>query len=135
MIFLYVEDLIIETNFKEEIIVLDEKVKSFLEKTKVKDGLLIVNSLHTTFSIILNENEKNLKEDIINVLSFLDNFEYEHDNIDDNASSHIKNILLGNNIVIPIINNKLSLGTWQSILGIELDGPKNRRVRLTIIEG
>ncbi len=132
---MYVEDLIIETNFKEEIIVLDEKVKSFLEKTKVKDGLLIVNSLHTTFSIILNENEKNLKEDIINVLSFLDNFEYEHDNIDDNASSHIKNILLGNNIVIPIINNKLSLGTWQSILGIELDGPKNRRVRLTIIEG
>ncbi len=131
---MFVEDLIIESNFKEEIILLDEKIKEFLKKTSVKEGLLIVNSLHTTFSIIINENEKNLKEDILNVLSFLDRFEYEHDNIDDNASSHIKNILLGNNIIIPIVNGSLSLGTWQNILGVELDGPKTRRVRLTIIE-
>ena len=131
---MFVEDLIINTSFKEEIIVLDEKVKEFLEKTKVKNGLLTINSLHTTFSIIVNENEKYLKEDILNVLSFLDRFEYEHDNIDSNASSHIKNILLGNNVVIPIIDGKLSLGTWQNILAVELDGPRERKVRLTIIE-
>lgn len=131
---MFVEDLIINTSFKEEIIVLDEKVKEFLEKTKVKNGLLTINSLHTTFSIIVNENEKYLKEDILNVLSFLDRFEYEHDNIDSNASSHIKNILLGNNVVIPIIDRKLSLGIWQNILAVELDGPRERKVRLTIIE-
>ncbi len=131
---MYVEDLIINTNYKEEIIFLDEKIKEFIKKTNVKQGILYVNSLHTTLSIIINENEKNLKEDILNVLSFLDRFEYEHDNIDENASSHIKNILLGNNITIPIVEGKLNLGKWQSILAVELDGPKTRKVRLTIIE-
>ncbi len=131
---MFVEDLIINTSFKEEIIVLDEKVKEFLKKTRAKNGFLTINSLHTTFSIIINENEKYLKEDILNVLSFLDRFEYEHDNIDNNASSHIKSILLSNNVVIPIIEGKLSLGTWQNILAVELDGPRERKVRLTIIE-
>ena len=63
-----------------------------------------------------------------------DNFSYEHDRIDDNARSHLKSFLLSSSECLPIRNNRLDLGTWQSVFFIELDGPRhNRTISLTII--
>jgi secondary thiamine-phosphate synthase enzyme len=57
---------------------------------------------------------------------------YEHDELDNNAASHLRAILLGESVSVPIVDGGLSLGTWQSILFVECDGPRSRRVSVTV---
>ena len=79
-------------------------------------------------SIILQENEQGLKKDIIKTIKKLFyGKNYEHDIIDDNAASHLASGFLGQSKILPIENSKLIRGTWQRILFIELDGPRNYR--------
>ena len=61
------------------------------------------------------------------------NENYKHDIIDNNANSHIRSFLIGNSETIPLYNGKLDLGTWQSIFFVELDGPRTRKVTVTIV--
>ncbi|MHA1232399.1 MAG: secondary thiamine-phosphate synthase enzyme YjbQ, partial [Candidatus Helarchaeota archaeon] len=80
-------------------------------------------------------NENRLIKDIENTLLKLvpKGAGYKHDQIDDNAHSHIIAALIGNSLSIPIINGSAELGSWQSILFIELDGPRSRTVVLQVI--
>ncbi len=61
------------------------------------------------------------------------NNSYKHDFIDNNADSHIKSLFLGSSETIPFSNNDLSIGTWQSVFFVEFDGPRTRKVELTVI--
>ncbi len=122
----------IRTDKREQIIDITGLVQKNLEK---KDGLAVVYSPHTTTAIIINEAESGLLEDI---LDFMDRFVprgagYKHDRIDSNADAHLKASLLGNSVVVPVENGRLMLGTWQRILFIEFDGPRNRRVYVRVI--
>jgi len=85
---------------------------------------------HTTAGITINENESGLLADIEEMLRTVvaDGEDYEHDRIDDNASAHLRSILLGSDVTVPVTNGSLALGTWQSILMVEADGPRKRRV-------
>ncbi len=123
----------IRTRKRVEIIDITEKVEEFVKD--VEDGIALVYTRHTTTAIVINENEPGLLEDIINILNRLvpSNAGYMHDRIDNNADSHLRAILLGNSVVVPVINGRLDLGTWQRILFIELDGPRTRRVTVKVI--
>lgn len=85
---------------------------------------------HTTAGVTINEAESRLLADIETILSKLVPAEdgYEHDAIDDNAAAHLRSILLGSDLSIPVTNGELALGTWQSILFVESDGPRPRTV-------
>jgi secondary thiamine-phosphate synthase enzyme len=61
------------------------------------------------------------------------NNNYHHDRIDNNADSHLRSFLIGNSETIPLYNGKLDLGTWQSVFFVELDGPRTRKVTVTVI--
>lgn len=128
------QELQIKTKKKFEIIDITPIIKSHIEKNKIKQGILSISTQHTTSSIIINENEPNLLKDLENTLeSLIPNKKYLHNTHDNNAQAHLKSLLLGNSQTIPIKDSRLLLGTWQSILFVELDGPRERKIILTII--
>ena len=103
----------------------------------VKKGLCNVFVTHATAAIVINENyDPNICTDFLDALnrSFPDHAGYRHDIIDNNAGAHIKAALLGPSETIHIENGQLVLGTWQSLMLVDLDGPKRRNIRVEIIE-
>ncbi len=125
----------IKTSKRIEIVDITERVREIVESQDVVDGIALVYTKHTTTAVVVNENESGLKEDILKVLEKLipSGAGYMHDRIDNNADSHLRAILMGSSVVIPITNGKLDLGTWQRILFVELDGPRVRRVVVKVI--
>ncbi|MGC9115063.1 MAG: secondary thiamine-phosphate synthase enzyme YjbQ [Fervidicoccaceae archaeon] len=120
-----------------ELIDITEKVEELVKSSGVKEGMCIVSAPHATASIVLNENETGLIEDLKELIEelFPRNGKYRHNLIDDNASAHLASSFLGSSKVIPISGGKLLRGTWQNILFLELDGPRSRREAVITIMG
>jgi len=116
----------LKTKKKEEILDITAEVERFIDGS----GIALVYTPHTTASVILNEAENGLLQDILSALERIvpQNVQYRHNDIDNNATAHIKASLLGNAVVVPFENGKLQLGTWQRVLFVEFDGPRTRRV-------
>jgi secondary thiamine-phosphate synthase enzyme len=131
----YSETIEVRTKSSHEIVDITGQVNSAIKRSKVKDGSMTVFTPHTTTALTVNENEGRLIKDIEKKLLDLvpKGQGYHHDGIDGNAHSHILASIIGCSISIPIIGGSPSLGTWQSILFIELDGPRNRKVIIQII--
>ncbi|MEF8784696.1 MAG: secondary thiamine-phosphate synthase enzyme YjbQ [Haloarculaceae archaeon] len=86
---------------------------------------------HTTAAIVINEAEQRLLSDFEDALAELVPDEgWAHDEIDDNADSHIRSLLLGPGETVPVENGQVALGTWQSVLLVECDGPRKRTVKV-----
>lgn len=126
----FVETLNIRTHGDFDIVNITRLVNQGVKKSKVKEGQLIVFTPHTTTAITVNEDEPGLLNDILRKISeMVPKAEgYSHDRIDSNAHSHILASIIGCSVTLPIIDGKAALGTWQSILFLELDGPRNRNV-------
>ena len=120
----------IRTNREFEIIDITSKVQKIVEESDIQEGIAVIFTKHTTTALIVNENERGLLSDIGLLLesSAPRGKGYLHDRIDSNAHAHLRAILLNSSVVIPIKDKKLELGTWQSILFVELDGPRARKV-------
>jgi secondary thiamine-phosphate synthase enzyme len=116
----------VRTEKRTEIVDITERVEKLLEGS----GVALIFTPHTTASIILNEAEEGLLDDILELMEKIAprNSNYRHNRIDSNADAHLKASILGNSVLVPFENGKLKLGTWQRILFIEFDGPRNRRV-------
>ena len=126
----------LDTNKTFEIIDITSKINEIIANSNISNGIVNIFSKHSTSAICVNENEEGLLEDLEFVLSNIisNKFSYKHDNIDNNAESHLKSFLLSSSESVPISNNKLNLGTWQSVFFIELDGPRhNRIINITVI--
>lgn len=126
----------IQSTTQTELIEITDRVRTVVKETGITDGICVISTRHTTSSIIINENERGLRNDI---LGMLDNLvprdqNYAHDLIDDNAHSHLRAILLGMSVMIPIEDGHMVLGTWQNIFFVELDGPRKRTITIKIIE-
>jgi secondary thiamine-phosphate synthase enzyme len=122
---------------------LTEIVKTILVKSKINNGYVIVCCQHTTTAIAINEYEERLLADLKTYLNklaparerYLHNDLHLRDVPPDepkNAHSHLLAMTLNNSEIIPIIEGNLALGTWQSILLIELDGPRHRKALVQI---
>ena len=120
----------IDTTEKEQFIDITSQVKDIVTKSQIKDGFCLVYVPHTTCSIIINENaDPNICDDILKSLSnLIPSNKWKHDKIDNNASAHIKSAIIGCSQIIPIEDNKLTLGTWQNIFLAEFDGPRIRTI-------
>lgn len=126
-------DFKLNTNKKFQIIDITSKINGLIA---IEDGIVNIFSKHSTSAIVVNENEKGLLDDFEFMLENLidDKYSWQHDRIDNNATSHLKSFLLSSSETLPVKNSKLDLGTWQSIFFVELDGPRSSRtVNLTFI--
>jgi secondary thiamine-phosphate synthase enzyme len=93
------------------------------------NGICTVFVQHTTAAVTVNEAETRLLGDLENALDELVPDEgWGHDRIDDNADSHVRALLVGPSATIPVVDGELALGTWQSVLFVECDGPRTRAV-------
>lgn len=123
----------VNTSAREQMIDITSNVQKILNNLKIKDGICQINTLHTTAGLTINENaDPSVKSDILMGLSKMvsDNWNYTHG--EGNSSAHIKSSLMGASLSIPVYDGKLLLGTWQGICFCEFDGPRSRKVVVTI---
>lgn len=126
-----------------EFIDFTKDVEKFIEESQIKNGLVNVQTLHTTASLFLNENEPLLLTDFKSHLENISpkNLSYNHDNFNIrtvnvcdnecvNGHSHCQALHLPSSLVLNIINGKLQLGQWQRIFLVELDRDKLRKVQI-----
>ena len=127
----------IGTKKSTELVNITREVKGIVGSKGVDSGVCVIFTKHTTTGIIINENEPGLKSDILAFLNELipKGKGYLHDRIDNNAHSHLRAVVLGSSVTIPIEKGALALGTWQSILFVECDGPRSREVSVKVVEG
>ncbi len=126
----------IQTTTRTELIDITDRVRTIVKENGIKDGICVISTRHSTGSIIINENERGLRNDILEMLENLipENKSYAHNQIDNNAHAHLRAVLLGMSEIVPIEDGHLVLGTWQSIFFVELDGPRKRSVNIKILE-
>ena len=123
------EILQVKTRGKTEFLDITQEIQDILSREEIKEGVMVLYTKHTTTALSINENEEGLVADMEEILEKLvPPADYRHDQIDNNAESHLRSILLGQHLVIPFINCRLELGSWQRIFFVELDGPRTRNI-------
>jgi secondary thiamine-phosphate synthase enzyme len=129
------EILELETSKRVQIIDISRNIDAALAESGLRKGLVNIYSKHSTSAIFINENESGLLEDYQNLIQTLipTGNNYKHDRIDNNADSHLRSFIIGNNETIPFENGSMDLGTWQSVFFLDMDGPRNRRITITIM--
>jgi secondary thiamine-phosphate synthase enzyme len=130
------EILEVATGAGKEFIDLTDRVRAIVKRAGVDAGLCQVMVLHSTAAVVVNEfNDPNIGKDVLSALdrAVPDHAGWLHDRIDDNAHAHIKATLLGPSELVPVKDGDLLLGTWQRILLVELDGPRSRKISVTIL--
>jgi secondary thiamine-phosphate synthase enzyme len=120
------------------------EIRERIAQTGLREGVAVVTSRHTTTAITINESEARLREDVKDFFERLvpANDRYLHNDIHlrdcppdepENAHSHLIAMLLGNSESVALVGGELDLGQWQSIMLVELDGPRERTVGLRIM--
>ncbi|MFC1517197.1 secondary thiamine-phosphate synthase enzyme YjbQ [Candidatus Margulisiibacteriota bacterium] len=126
--------LSIKTKQRSEIIDITAQVKEYIAEEKMKSGIVMVFSPHTTAGITVNENaDPDVKRDILAHLKEMVPQEGAFEHAEGNSDAHIKGSLMNFSQTFIVENGQLQLGTWQGIYFVEFDGPRNRNVWLKII--
>ncbi|ACN98271.1 secondary thiamine-phosphate synthase enzyme YjbQ [Sulfurihydrogenibium azorense] len=132
----YTKYLTFNTKNRRELIKITKDVSQAVEESGVQEGLCLVSAMHLTASIIIQDDEEGLHEDIWKWLENLAPFkpDYNHHKTgEDNADAHLKNLLTHLQVVLPITKGRLDLGPWQEIFYAEYDGQRPKRVIIKII--
>ena len=113
------------------------RVGSALAESGVREGLVLVNAMHITASVFINDDEGGLHRDWERWLEKLapekPYDQYEHNGGEDNADAHLKRTIMGREVVVAITAGRLDLGPWEQIFYYELDGKRDKRVLVKII--
>ena len=132
------EYLILNTKSRREFVNITQDVKKFVKKSGVKEGICLVNAMHITASVFINDNESGLHNDYEKWLETLAPHEpidqYQHnDTGEDNADAHLKRQVMGREVTIAITKGELDFGPWEAIFYGEFDGKRSKRVLVKII--
>jgi secondary thiamine-phosphate synthase enzyme len=134
----YREEVWFETQSRRDYINITPQVQSAVKKSGIKEGLCLVNPMHITASVYINDDEQGLLKDYDDFLERLVPHEpiskYRHNNTgEDNGDAHIKRQVMGREVVAAITNGKLDFGPWEQIFYAEFDGRRRKRVLIKII--
>ncbi|KQC08893.1 MAG: hypothetical protein APR54_00350 [Candidatus Cloacimonas sp. SDB] len=129
------KEIAVRSDAKEMFIDITPQVRTFIQENKIKDGKLTIFIPHTTAAVTINENtDPNVPSDIIFALNKLVPPHQEFRHLEGNSAAHTKTALIGCCQNILVRSGKLLLGTWQGIFFCEFDGPRNRKVILSLQE-
>ncbi|MDE2059222.1 MAG: secondary thiamine-phosphate synthase enzyme YjbQ [candidate division NC10 bacterium] len=128
------KEFFVKTERKCQVIDITPRIQEIVAQDGSTDGLCCVFVPHATAAVTINENaDPNIGEDLQDALTKLIIEEvWRHDRIDDNAAAHIKTAIIGPSEMVPVKDRRLVLGTWQSLMLLEFDGPRERRVIIQI---
>ena len=132
------EYLTFEVQTRRSFVNITPDVKKLVQKSKIREGLCLVNAMHITASVFINDNESGLLHDYEKWLEGLAPHEpttnYDHNKTgEDNADAHLKRQVMGREVVIAITNGELDFGPWEEIFYGEFDGKRPKRVLVKII--
>lgn len=124
-----------------ELKTITEEIVEFVSQTPVREGVVQISSLHTTAGIMLNETQDALLGDMKAMFEQIipHGVYYKHNDplFSDcdrrNADAHLRAIVVGHSLTIPVENGKMKLGTWQQVLFTEFDGPNNRKIHIQVM--
>ena len=132
----YREELWFSTTTRRAYVNITPQVEEAVRKSGVREGLVLVNAMHITASVYINDDERGLLQDYDDFLERLAPHEadYRHNLTgEDNGDAHIKRQLMGREVVVAITNGKLDFGPWEQIFYGEFDGCRKKRVLVKII--
>lgn len=109
-------------------------VDRVVQDSGIRNGIVTVYTRHTTTGVFINEGERGLLRDYKRLIELIpEGAGYEHDRIDRNAHAHLRAVLLGGGVSVPVVRGQMGLGTWQRIFFAELDGPRQRKVAVQVM--
>lgn len=133
----YREELWFNTKTRRDYINISDTVQKAIDKSGIKEGLCLVNAMHITASVFINDDEGGLIKDFDDWLEKLAPHEpvsgYRHNVGEDNADGHMKRQIMGREVVVAVTGGKLDFGPWEQIFYGEFDGRRKKRVLVKII--
>lgn len=133
----YRKELWFKTTKRREFINITREIDICIKESGVKEGLVLVNAMHITASVFINDDESGLHNDFERFLEKLapekPYNQYDHNGYEDNADAHIKRTIMGREVVVAITNYDLDFGPWEQIFYGEFDGKRNKRILVKII--
>jgi secondary thiamine-phosphate synthase enzyme len=128
------DTLVVKTESRKEIVDLTDRLNALLKSKKVEEGLCSLFLHHTTAALTTGEVGEGTDQDLLEVMEkIIPRLKFRHAHDPSHAWSHMASSLLGPALMVPIHSHALHLGTWQSVLLVELDGPKRREISVTIL--
>lgn len=122
---------------RRAIVSIHDEVQRLVEESGVKEGLVLVNAMHITASVFINDNEPGLHHDYEVWLEKLapetPHDQYQHNGYEDNADAHMKRQIMGREVVVAITEGQLHLGPWEHIFYYEFDGGRRKRLLVKVI--
>lgn len=133
----YRKELFYNTNTRRKLINITREIENCVNESSIKEGLCLVNAMHITSSVFINDDESGLHADFEIWLEKLapekPYSQYKHNGYEDNGDAHLKRTIMGREVVVAITKGKLDFGTWEQIFYGEFDGQREKRVLVKII--
>ena len=131
------EEIWMDIPRRRQIVSIHRQVEDLVRESGVQDGLVLVNAMHITASVFINDNESGLHSDYERWLEKLapekPYDQYAHNGYEDNADAHLKRQVMGREVVVAITDGQLHLGPWEHIFYYEFDGKRKKRLLVKII--
>ncbi len=132
----YRKELFFNTKKRYELVNITREVEQALADSGIKEGLCLVNAMHITASVFINDNEPGLHKDYLQWLEKLAPYSrdgYNHNVGEDNGDAHLKRQIMGREVVIAVTGGRLDFGPWEAVFYGEFDGQRRKRVLIKII--
>jgi len=124
----------VSTSRSREVVDITRQVQEAVGSMGIEEGLACICVAHCTCAVYVNEYERGLVADVLRLIEEITTHrEWQHDRIDDNAQAHLGAIAIGNSLTMPVTDSTVELATWQRILLVELDGPRQRNVLVSVV--
>ncbi|MBI3247976.1 MAG: YjbQ family protein [Deltaproteobacteria bacterium] len=127
-------ELKVHTSKRCEVVDITAQVSEAVRSANIDEGLCCIFVPHATAAVVINENDDmQIGQDLLDALErMVPEGVWRHDKVDSNGAAHLKSAILGPSETIPVLSGRLALGTWQSVMFVELDGPRDRKVIVTV---
>ena len=132
----HTEYLWFNTKKDREFINITPEIEKALRKAKIEEGMVLASAMHITAGVYINDAEDGLIKDIEEWLEKLAPFraDYRHHQTgEDNGDAHLKNLIIGHQVIVPVTKGKLDLGPWQQVFYAEFDGRRRKRVLIKVM--
>jgi len=131
------KELFFNISSRRGLINITQEVQTAIDESGVQEGLVLVNAMHITASVFINDDESGLHYDYEVWLEKLapekPYTQYRHNGFEDNADAHLKRTIMGREVTVAITNGELDLGPWEQIFYFEFDGKRKKRALIKII--
>ena len=126
-----------ETKKRQEIVDITDEVSEVVKGSEVKEGMVLVSAMHISASVFVNDHESGLWSDVLKWLEGIAPWSperYKHnDTGEDNAAAHLRSLMIGHEVIVPITKGKLDFGPWQRVFYGEWDGQRRKRVIIKVM--